>query len=255
MPSAKYQMIAFDSASGRPSSRTSVGTRSAGLRSPRISPRFGAVDDAALAALVGQPEMREEQADLVAVARHRGVVEQHRVVLSAARPPGAAGVLDGPLADSHAQAYGYRRVGVVSCPGEAASLAATRDTGGPWGFASAHHGTVVARSAVSARRSLRRGRGERRPASGPRRLPVRRRPLRAQRAADAGRLLPLHPLPATDRRRSSVAGAHRRAHPSPDCRRGQPRAPGGTRTGASRNASARAAARSCSAATPTTRRR
>src|SRR5207248_11474908 len=38
--SPKYQRIAPDSPSARPSSRTSVGTRRAGLRSPRTSPRF-----------------------------------------------------------------------------------------------------------------------------------------------------------------------------------------------------------------------
>ena len=40
VPSPKYQRIAFDSASGRPSSSTSVGTRSAGFSSPSTSERF-----------------------------------------------------------------------------------------------------------------------------------------------------------------------------------------------------------------------
>ena len=40
VPSPKYQRIAFDSASGRPSSSTTVGTRSAGLSSPRSSARL-----------------------------------------------------------------------------------------------------------------------------------------------------------------------------------------------------------------------
>ena len=39
VPSAKYTRIASDSASGRPSSSTSVGTRSPGFRSPSTSCR------------------------------------------------------------------------------------------------------------------------------------------------------------------------------------------------------------------------
>src|SRR6059058_2812647 len=39
-PSPKYQRIAPDSPSARPSSSTSVGTRNAGFRSPRRSGRF-----------------------------------------------------------------------------------------------------------------------------------------------------------------------------------------------------------------------
>ena len=53
-----------------------------------------------------------------------------------------------------------------------------------------------------------------------RRLPLRRRALRAQRARRRGRLLPLHPLPGTNRQRRLSAGPDRRAHVPPPRGRG-----------------------------------
>ena len=84
VPSPKYQRIAFDSASGRPSSSTSVGTRSAGIQvSEQLRPAR-AVDDVYVDSLVREPEEREQEPDLVAVARDRRVVEQH--IRNASRP-------------------------------------------------------------------------------------------------------------------------------------------------------------------------
>src|SRR5512133_1975521 len=84
VPSPKYQRIAPDSPSAPPSSRTSVGTRNDGLSPPSTSGRR-AVDDVHRPPLVWDPEVGEEQPNLVAVARDRAVVEQHRSSLD--QPP------------------------------------------------------------------------------------------------------------------------------------------------------------------------
>ena len=77
VPSPKYQRMAFDSASGRPSSSTSVGTRSPGVQLAENLRAVRAVDDRHLDRLVLDPELRKQETHLVAVARDRGVVEEH----------------------------------------------------------------------------------------------------------------------------------------------------------------------------------
>ena len=86
-----------------------------------------------------------------------------------------------------------------------------------------------------------------------RRLPVRRRALRAHRASAERRLLPLHALPAAHRRRLVRAGAGRRAHVHAARRATSWSSAGGIPTAGSRSASAASAGRTSSAATPTTR--
>ena len=58
VPSPKYQRIAFDSASGRPSSSRSVGTRGPGFRSPSSSEAFGPVDHGHVGDVVVEPRPR-----------------------------------------------------------------------------------------------------------------------------------------------------------------------------------------------------
>jgi len=60
-------MIAFDSPSARPSSNTSVGTRSAGFSRAKQLAAVGAVDDAQLLALIVDTEVRSSSPHLVAM--------------------------------------------------------------------------------------------------------------------------------------------------------------------------------------------
>ena len=83
----RYHRIAPDSPSGRPSSSTSVGTRSAGFRCADEIGAIGAVDDVERVALERQAEVRGQEADLVAVARDGRVVEDHASDDSVPRAP------------------------------------------------------------------------------------------------------------------------------------------------------------------------
>ena len=81
-------MIAFDSASGRPSSRTSVGVRRVGLSPASSLARIAAVDHVDLAQLERDPEVRGEEPHLVTVARDRAVVEDHAALTASASSRG-----------------------------------------------------------------------------------------------------------------------------------------------------------------------
>jgi hypothetical protein len=60
VPSAKYQRIAFDSASADPSSSTTVGMLRAGVQRAEQLGSVGAVDHVDFAALVLDPELGEQ---------------------------------------------------------------------------------------------------------------------------------------------------------------------------------------------------